>query len=127
MSEIPPRTALEIEELIDTCADWKRLKDDADSQYKMAKSTLETLCAEHLVSEFSTDTVQMKITESRRFKAYSDDKIVLSMIPLQHRVDCTSLNKKKIDALVKKGVLPNSIKDEEKFTRITTTKFTKVE
>ena len=108
------------------CAELKEVKDIADSEYKTMKTLLEELCKEHEITEFNTGAVEMKIIESRRFKAYSDDKVVLGMIPLQHRVDCTSLNKKKIDGLIKKGVLPNSIKDEEKFTRITTTKFTKV-
>ena len=127
MAEIPLKVARNIDTLVDKCAELKDLKDTFDKDYKRAKSELETLCKEHMVTQFSTGMVEMKITESRRFKAYSDDKIVLSMIPLQHRDDCTSLNKKKIDGLIKKGVLPNSIKDEEKFTRITTTKFTKVE
>jgi hypothetical protein len=127
MVKVTTNVTRDIVALIDRCAYFKEAKDGAEKEYKKSKTRLESMCAEHMITEFSTDNIEMKITESRRFKAYSDDKIVLDMIPLQHRADCTSLNKKKIDGLIKKGILSNSIKDEEKFTRITTTKFTAVE
>ncbi len=126
MTNLPPKVSKEIGYLVDDCALLKQAKDEADNNYKRAKSELETLCAEHMLNYYKTSDTEMKIFESRRFKTYSDDKVVLGMIPLQHRDECTSLNKKKIDALIKKGVLSNSIKDEEKYTRITTVKFTAV-
>ena len=113
--------------LADECARLKALKDEADKSYKVGKQQLEAFCKQNMITEFSTKKTDVKITESRRFREYSDDETVLRLIPIQHHKECTSLNKKKIDGLIKKGVLPNSIKDEEKFTRITTTKFTKVE
>ena len=123
MTEIPTF----ILELADECAELKDSKDELDKQYKKVKSEIEDFCKEKLITSFETESTSVKITESRRFKTYSDDETVLRLIPIQHHKECTSLNKKKIDGLIKKGVLPNSIKDEEKFTRITTTKFTKVE
>lgn len=127
MTKLSNTQTVLLEELVNECAELKQKKDAADVQYKRCKNELETLCAEHIITSVVTTDFEMKITKSRRFKAYSDDKLVLGMIPLQHRADCTSLNKKKIDGLIKKGVLSNSIKDEERFTRITTTKFTVVE
>jgi len=126
MTNLPSKIAVKVGELVDTCAHLKQQKDEFDKEYKRVKSELETICNEHLLNYYMTADNEMKISESRRFKAYSDDTLVMSMIPLQHRSDCVSLNKKKIDGLIKKGVLSNSIKDEEKFTRITTVKFTEI-
>ena len=128
MTELTLNTRIYLDRAIEKCSKLKDHKDELDTQYKVAKKELEEFCKDKAVTSFTSDNgVEMKITESRRFKAYSDDETVLRLIPIQHLKECTSLNKKKIDGLIKKGVLPNSIKDEEKFTRITTTKFTKVE
>jgi len=113
-------------DLVNSCVYMKNVKDAADIAYKTVKVELEELCKEYGITSFHTEDADMKITESRRFKGYGDDKVVLGMIPLQHRGECTSLDRKKIDGLIKKGVLSNAIKDEEKYTRITTTKFTAV-
>ena len=114
-------------ELADKCAELKEMKDQLDKQYKSVKKNLVDECKNNCIMEFNTDLIHVKISESRRFKGYDDNKLVLQMIPLQHRDECVSLDRKKIDSLIKKGVLPHSIKDEEDYTRVTTVKFTELD
>jgi hypothetical protein len=106
-----------IKNLADTCAELKTLADIADKKYKMAKSELEMLCEEHKLDDITTDKNTVHISHRQKFSKYSDDYKVLEAVPKTTAVlDFMSLDRKKINELIKEGVLPEDIKKFEKFT-----------
>jgi hypothetical protein len=109
--------------LVDKCARLKTAKDSVDKAFKMAKSELETLCDERKLKEIVTTNTSVKITKSRRFREYRNVDAVLELIPEEVREDTMSLDRKKINELIKLGVLPNAIKDEELYSETMTTTF----
>lgn len=129
---LPEDTTCDVEtdsriiDLIDKCARLKTAKDASDKAFKMAKSELETLCEEHGIKELATENTSVTIKKTRRFREYRDADTVFDLIPEEVRGDTVSLDRKKINDLIKLGVLPNAIKDEEMYTESITTTFKKV-
>ena len=115
-----------IVDLADKCARLKVARDASDKAFKMAKSELETLCDEKKLALVETGTVKVTLTKQRRFREYRNTSVVLDLIPDQYKENAVSLDRKKINALIEAGVLPNSIKDEEMHSENTVTTFKKV-
>lgn len=113
-------------DLANKCLELKAAEDSAKSAYKRVKSEFETLCDENNVHDVHTDTVKVTIKKQRRFRMYRDYNIVMGQIPKEYQGMVTSLDRKKINALIECGSIPESIKDEEMHIEYNVVSFKKV-
>lgn len=106
-----------VKKLADVCAELKAQADAAKKKYDMAKSELEMLCEELKLDDVITDKHTIHISHRKKFSKYTDDYKILEVVPKNTNVlDFMSLNRKKINKLIEDGVLPESIKEYEKYT-----------
>jgi len=115
-----------IADLAEKCMRLKAAKDASEKAFKMAKSELETLCDEHKIGSIDTGNVVVTLKKQRRFREYREPGTVFKLIPEQYKNYAMSLDRKKINALIDTGVLPQEIKDEEAYSESTVTTFKKV-
>jgi len=115
-----------IADLAEKCMRLKVAKDASEKAFKMAKSELETLCDEHKINTVDTVNVSVTLKKQKRFREYRNPGVVFNLIPEQYVDNAVSLDRKKINALIEAGVLPQEIKDEEAYSESTVTTFKKV-
>jgi len=115
-----------IADLAEKCMRLKAAKDASEKAFKMAKSELETLCDEKNVALVETSNVNVTLRKQKKFREYRNPGIVFNLIPDKYVDNAVSLDRKKINALIEAGVLPNSIKDEELYSENTVTTFKKL-
>ena len=113
-------------DLANKCAELKAAKDVAESAYKRVKSEFETLCDEHNVHNVHTDIVAVTVKKQKRFSMYRDHDTVMGQIPTEYKEMVVSLDRKKINALIDVGAIPESIKNEEMFSEYSMVSFKKV-
>ena len=106
-----------IKNLADVCAGLKANADDAKKKYDMAKSELEMLCEEYGMDDITTGTHTVNISHRKKFSRYKNVKKVLWMIPISmDKEKYMSLDRKKINGLIKEGVLPKDIQKLERYS-----------
>jgi len=115
-----------IADLADKCMRLKTVKDASEKAFKMAKSELETLCDEQKIGNIDTGNVVVTLKKQKRFREYREPGVVFKLIPEQYKNYAMSLDRKKINALIDTGVLPQEIKDEEAYSESTVVTFKKV-
>ena len=108
-----------IYDLAERCSSMKKYAEEAKAGFDEVKDELKRICEEEGMSEIATPSVNVKIIKQNRFKCYDNSKEVLEMVPEDLRDDVRVLDRKSINGLIKKKLLPNSIKDHEMHTVVT--------
>lgn len=113
--------------LVDQVTSLNASKKTIEDKTAMARSELETMIDQFQISEIETGVSTCKVGRMRRFKAWDNETEVFSLIPRRMQTILTlSPDKKKIDALIKKGKLPHELLDHQVITEFNQLRFKKV-
>jgi len=106
-----------IETLSQEAADLQEKFEVLKKEYEMKKSELKTFVESAHITAIDIEGVQVTASYRNTFKSYDDEAAVIDLIPKKLRAKCKSLDRKKINDLIKAGELTNAIKDHEVSTQ----------
>jgi len=110
--------------LVDQVTSLNASKKTIEDKVAMARSELETMIDQFQISEIETATSTCRVGKMRRFKGWDNEAEVFALIPRKLQTIKTMVpDKKKIEALIKKGKLPNEILDHQVITEFNQLRF----
>lgn len=121
------KTYTTILSLVDDVSSLNATKKVVEGKIAMKRSELETLIEQYKISEIETDKNTCRVGKMRRFKSWDNESEVFALIPRKLQTIRTMVpDKKKIEALIKKGSLPNEILDHQVITEFNQLRFKQV-
>jgi hypothetical protein len=105
-----------IRRLIDECYELAQKQKEIEADLKIKKSTLATYLEAFDMDTESGEKAVAKVTTTRRFKCWEDNKAKILELPKEKRTELAVPDYQAIKAEVKAGLLPNSILDGALFS-----------